>query len=191
MGSTPTTVGNAAQRLQSLRLRYPGLLPEETLVLRAWLTLNEAQFDRFDYNVRIGPDQDPGPIDPRTGIKLSDAVRRDAILSQKLRIDAVGWRGVSNDVLPPSIDTPSQVYALFPSALATIIEVKRRATASAVGQLLTYWHMWITENPDAAQPDLLLVCNTYTPNIVPALKNDGIQLNTVAVDFSILKPVKG
>lgn len=177
-------MSTAAQITQSLRLKYPGLLPDETLVLRAWLSINEGKFDRFDYNLRIGPDIDPGP-------QYSDAVRQDAILLQKLRIDAVGWRGVQNNLLPSDSQTPADVYALFPSALATIIEVKRRATASSIGQIVTYREQWEAEYPDAAQPDTLLVCTTYSPAIVATLTAQGIQLNTVAVNFSVLSTKKG
>jgi hypothetical protein len=171
------------QRMQSARLRYPGLISEEILVLQAWLKLNESHFDRFDYNVRVGPDYvSPTPLSPE--------VQRAANLLHKLRIDAIGWRGVANAELPERIDHPSQVYALFPSALATIIDAKRRATNRVIGQLLTYRDNWMQENPDAATPDLVCACATYAPSILASVQANGIQLNVLAVDFSILRPRK-
>ena len=174
-------MSTAAIRLQSDRLKYPGLLPEETIVLRAWLVQNQQTFDRFDYNFHIGPDQDPGP-------QYSEATRKSVIAIMKSRIDAVGWRGVQNSLLPVNAESPTEIYALFPSALATIIEVKRRATNTAIGQILSYWHLWQEQFPQGPKPDMVLVCNTYSPNIIPAIRANGIQLNTVSANFTILSP---
>ena len=182
--TTPTNPLNyLPQRMQSDRLQYPGLLPDETLVLRAWLKINEAQFDRFDYNVRIGPAY-------VSKVPLSPDVQRNANLLHQLRLDAVGWKGVDNSLLPYSIEHPSEVYAVFPSAAATIIDAKRRATNAAIGQVLTYRDNWMSENPQCVTPDLLIVCATYAPNIVPSLLAAQIQLNTVSPDFSLLRNKK-
>jgi hypothetical protein len=180
MASTPNPLANAAQRYQADRLKYPGLLPEETIVLRAWLRLNEGSFQRFDYNVRVGPGDDPGP-------RYSAQVRADGIALTQLRMDAVGWQGLGAAALPDEISSPAQVYAEFPNAVATIIEVKRRAAPSNVGQLTTYYHAWVTEFPSAPAPSLVLACTLYTPNILPALRNNNIRLDVVKADFSGLK----
>lgn len=151
-------MGTPAQRLESERLRYPGLLPEEILVLRAWLNLHQAQYDRFDYNMRIGQGIDPGPT-------YTAEVRRQAILNTQLRIDAVAFKGLQ----------------------ATIIEVKRRATPSNVGQLLTYHSVWRIEFPTTPDPLLLLVCNQFSQHILPRVRESNILLEQVTVDFSGLK----
>lgn len=171
------------QRFASRRAKFPGLISEEILVLEAWLKLNAATFDRFDYNVRIGPDYvSPVPLDA--------AVQRDANLLHKLRIDAVGWRGVDNSRLPPRIEHPREVYSLFPSALATIIDAKRRATNRVIGQLIAYRDNWTQENAEAATPDLVCTCASYAPSILASVHQQNIQLNVVAVDFTPLRPVK-
>ena len=151
-------MGTPAQRLESERLKYPGLLPDEVLVLRAWLALHQSEYDRFDYNMRIGQGIDPGP-------NYSDEVRRQAILNTQLRIDAVGWKGTQ----------------------PTIIEVKRRTTPSNVGQILTYDSVWRKELPGGPAPILRLVSNTYSPHILPRVTEAGIFLDVVAVDFSGLR----
>lgn len=151
-------MGTLAQRLESERHKFPGLLPEEILVLRAWLALHQAEYDRFDYNMRIGQGTDPGDA-------YSPEVRRQAILNTQLRIDAVGYKGTQ-----PSI-----------------IEVKRRTTPSNVGQILTYDSVWRKEFPTGPPPILRLVCNTFAPNILPRVKESGIFLDVVQVDFSGLK----
>ncbi len=183
MTTPPNPLVYLPQRMQSARLKYPGLISEEILVLQAWLKVNEASFDRFDYNVRIGPDY-------VSSVPLTPEVQRNANLLHKLRIDAVGWRGVSNDVLPLSIDHPKQVYDVFPGALATIIDAKRRATNRVIGQLLTYSDNWRAENPEAVTPDLVCTCATYSNSILASVAQHGIQLNVVEVSFSLLRPKK-
>jgi hypothetical protein len=151
-------MGTPAQRLQSERLKYPGLLPDEVLVLRAWLVLHEHEYDRFDYNMRIGQGIDPGA-------NYSPEVRKQAVMNTQLRIDAVGWKGTQ----------------------PTIIEVKRRTTPSNVGQILTYDSVWRKEFPGTPAPILRLVSNTYSPHILPRVQEAGILLDVVQVDFSGLK----
>ena len=147
-----------AQLLQSERLKYPGLLPDEVLVLRAWLTLHQGEYDKFDYNMRIGQGIDPGP-------NYSPEVRTQAVMNTQLRIDAVGWKGTQ----------------------PTIIEVKRRTTPSNVGQILTYDSVWRKEFPSSPAPIMRLVSNTFSPHILPRVQEAGIFLDVVQVDFSGLK----
>lgn len=171
------------QRFAARRLKIPGMISEEILVFEAWAAINGAQFVRFDHNVRVGPDYvSPTPLSP--------AVQRDANLLHKLRIDAVGWRAVDNSRLPAAITHPSEVYALFPSALATIIDAKRRATNRVIGQLIAYRDIWREENPEAPTPDMVCACATFAPSILASVHAQNIQLNVVAVDFSPLRPQK-
>jgi|SRR5271156_6533847 len=152
-------MGTPAQRLQSDRLKFPGMLPAEVVVFKAWLVLHEAEYERFDYNVRIGAGVDPGPSVPQYWRDL-------ALASTQLRMDAVGWNG----------------------AQPTIIEVKRRATPANIGQLLTYAAVWAVDNPNSPKPILRLVANSYQPNIVGIANTSGIALDQVDADFSILRP---
>ena len=155
MSSIPTP--GVAQKMQADRLKYPGLLPDEALVLRAWLRLHENEYERFEYNVAIGPDLDPGP-------QFHAATRAQTIMSRKFRLDAVGYQ----------------------QGVPTIIEVKRRATPANVGQLLTYFHVWMNENPDSPTPKLLLIASDFTPGIICALQPLGIKFERLAVNFSVL-----
>lgn len=148
-----------AQKLQAERLSFPGMLPREIIVFREWLRQHEKEFDRFDYNVRIGDGQDPGPSFP-------PEIRKMAQDNSKKRLDAVGWQG----------------------RRATIIEVKDRAGASAIGQLVTYDALWRRERPAEPAPALLLVANRIAPDVLPVLARAGIQLAIVEVDFRELRP---
>lgn len=150
------TVGPAIT-LQQDRLRFPGMLPREVLVMKAWLVLHEAEYDRFDYNVRLGQGTDPGPNWP-------PEIRQQAIQNTQKRIDAVAWKG----------NQP------------TLIEVKDRAGFSAIGQLVGYDALWPQSFPNSPVPKLLLVANRAAADIYPVVAKAGIVLELVAVDFSLL-----
>lgn len=146
-----------AQQLQSDLARFPGLIPGEALVLRAWLRDHQSEFDRFDYNVRVGPGQDPGAT-------FTDDMRRMAVLNSQKRIDAVGYK----------------------STTPWIIEVKQRAQSNAIGQLVSLDALWRNDNPTGPAPVMLLVANTLAPDVPITLARYGIQLNLVGnVDFSV------
>ncbi len=150
-----------AQRLQAERERFPGMLPREIVVFRAWLRLHEAEYDRFDYNMRIGAGNDPGPT-------YDETTRRMAIANSQKRIDAVGYKGLD----------------------VTIIEVKDRAQASAIGQLVTYDAIWRQDHATERPPTLLLVTNRLAPDLIPVLQRSGIRLELVEADFGELRRQK-
>jgi hypothetical protein len=133
---------------------------DEILVWRGWLLTHQQLYDRFDYNVRVGIEQDPGPA-------FTDAIRRMAIMIRQLRVDAVGWRG----------NTPY------------VFEVKRRAGPQNVGQLVIYQHWWPHTFPATPNAALVLVATDADPHILPVVAKLGIQYDQVSgVDFSVLAP---
>ena len=148
---------NPAQTLQADRLTFPGMLPRECLIWRAWLRLHEREYDAFSYNERIGPGYDPGPAWPEN-------MRVMAIANSQKRLDAVAWRGPQ----------------------ATLVEVKDRAGASALGQLLTYYPLWSTVHQDLPRAKMLLVSNRIQPGIDQAAAWHGVSVEVLPVDFSIL-----
>jgi hypothetical protein len=156
------------------------MLPEETLVMRAWLSHYQQLYDAFDYNTRIGA----GDVPPNV---TNEATVRDAVLNSQLRIDAVGWQGIAGFKTASDTYPPSVVYPLFPNARATIIEVKRRAATAATNGIISYGHLWAHEFGQFPAPVRILACNTYSQTIVPILDREGILLNVVTVDFSSLK----
>ena len=129
---------------------YPGLFPPEVPYLRAWLVEHQAEYDRFEYNVRVGSGFDPGP-------SYDEATRKSSIANTQFRIDVVAWKGNQ----------------------ATLIEVKQHAGAGAVGQLLTYSHLWQEGNPAAPVPNLLVVTATLQPDLPRVLAAQGIAYQLV------------
>lgn len=146
-----------AQRLESDRHKYPGMAPREVIIFRAWLNQHQNEYDRFEYNVRVGNGVDPGPTYP-------SIYRQQYIENTQKRIDVVGWQG----------DQP------------TIIEVKDRATASCMSQILTYKTLWPLTFPNTPAPKLLLVTNRVAQDMPLVLNASGIALEIVPADFSIL-----
>ena len=113
---------------QAMRLKFPGMRSTEAQLMRRWLALHESEYDRFDYNVRIGAARDPGPQFP-------DWVRKAAKDCSQLRMDAIAFKGNQ----------------------ATIIELKKWAYPDGAQQLALYGAVWWSENAALPRPQLLLV----------------------------------
>lgn len=177
-------MANPAQRLESELLKYPGMLVDETVVWRAWAMLHQNEYDRFDHNIRIGPEKDPGPA-------FLPSVRRAEMLNSQMRIDSVGWQGIDPAMIPRGVVNPQEIYYLFPSAQATIFEVKRRATLAAYGEIMGYNHGWIAQFPSAPEPLLVIVCADYAKTILPATQASGVQIDVVQANFQILSNAAG
>lgn len=150
-----------AQKLQQERLKYPGLLPREILVWRNWLKLHEREFDRFEYNVRVGKGVDPGESWP-------DEMRKMAIEISQKRIDAVVWKGPK----------------------PTIVEVEDRPGLSGIGQLIGYAALWRDTPRSSLDPDLLLVVPRINEDTLRVAQAAGIRVELVPTDFSELAPKK-
>lgn len=132
------------------RSKYPGLDPAEVPILKGWLAKHLSEYDRFDFNVRVGAGADPGPTyDPAT--------RAMAVANSQKRIDAVGYSGTQ----------------------PTIIEVKDRAGTSALGALLTYAHLFAMQYSGLAAPRLLLVTNRLQADMEGPLRAAGIAWELV------------
>lgn len=177
-------MANPAQRLEADLLSYPGMQVDETVVWRAWAALYQTEYDRFEHNIRLGPGNDPGPA-------YLPAVRQAEILNSQMRIDSVGWQEIDNAMLPAVVNSPQDVYDVFPSALATIFEVKRRATLQAVGEILGYYSAWVEEWPNNPQPKMVIVCTEYASTILPATRAMNIGLDVVIANFRILSNAHG
>jgi len=154
-------VGTPAQTLQVERLRYPGLLPREIIIWRNWLKLHEREYDRYDYNVRVGKGVDPGASYPEP--ERSMGIQ----LSQK-RVDVVMWQG-------PRV---------------TLVEVEDRPGVSGPAQLVVYETLWRADNPSLPPPTLLLVVPRVQPDTLTVAVKAGIRVEVVETSFEELRPKK-
>jgi hypothetical protein len=139
------------------RTSYPGMMPRECVILSAWLKLHEPEYDRFEYNRRIGAGVDPGPA-------WADNIRQMAVQNSQLRIDAIGWNG----------------------ATPTIIEVKDEAGPTAIGQLLSYDAVWQVDYPGTPTPALILVTDHLQANMATVAQARGIRVDVVPVPASAM-----
>lgn len=154
-------MGSPAQRFAGDRATYPGMQTAEIIVWREFLKAQGASYDRFDYNVRLGPGVTPPD-------SLVEPYRSASIEASKLRVDAVGWRG----------------------GLPTLFEVERYAKPRAIGQVLAYRAAWEAAGGSTASPAVALVCADYNPHIRPVLEEHAIDLYIYPVDFSQLAPAR-
>lgn len=149
-----STVGPVAQ---AERMKYPGLMPQEVAVLREWLRLHESEYDRFEYNVRVGAGNDPGPT-------YDAKMRQMALDITRKRIDAIAYKGQE----------------------VTLIEVKKRATLAAVGQIVSYKTLWRADNPLSPAPYLLLVASSFDADVMPVLSENAVDYAIVAFNATLI-----
>lgn len=149
---------NAGKILEAERLSYPNMLPREVLIWKGWLREHEGEFDRYDYNVRVGKGVDPGE-----GYNVE--TRRDAILNSQKRIDCVARNG----------------------SAATIIEVEENPGTKALGQLEAYEYLWKQDNPTLSTPRLIVVCARANPDETAYFQAKGIRVYIVPTDFTVLR----
>lgn len=92
---------------------FPHMAPFDIPLFASFLLSQYGQsFDRWEFDVSVGPGVDPGPfVDPK--------LRDNAIYLTQAKIDALGWAG----------------------QIPTIIEVKPEISLTGFGQLLGYrWY---------------------------------------------------
>jgi len=129
---------------------YGSLFAPEQEILRRWLKLHEDEYERFEFNVRIGPGYDPGE-------QHLPEIRRMAMLNTQRRIDAIAHRG----------------------AEVTVIEVKRRGSLAALGQLAGYDHFWREDHPGDQPAKLLLIAGSLAEGTDAVANRMGILINLV------------
>lgn len=116
--------------------QFPHMMPEEIPVWENWLAAHDLTDSSIDYDVKVGTEiQD---IED-----MPEPYKSNCIMLSKKRIDAV-------------ITSPDRI---------TIVEVKKCAGWSAIGQALGYTYLFQTEyNPDLPVTPLI-VTETLTPDV--------------------------
>lgn len=128
-----------------LQLQFPGMTSIETEIAKAWVRNHGDDYDRLEFNVRLGkatavPDSYDESIQ-----RLSAAVTRQ-------RADIVAWFEYSVD----------------------IIEVKPRAKTSAIGQLLGYRHLWLDDHPNIPVRRLVVVARDMDDNVATVYSRENV-----------------
>jgi hypothetical protein len=128
-------------------MHYPERSGREDALIADFLSHHIDEYDRYSFSVRVGSGR---PADPAH----LPGVQRQAVRNSQMRIDMVGWQGPQ----------------------ATIFEVKERAIHSALGQLQTYAHLWMQDNPDALAPRLAVIARTIEPDMEGVFQAAGIPV---------------
>lgn len=130
-----------------IRKAYPERTDGESAVIRAFLLAHLQEFDRIVFGKRVGKGEPPDP-------SHLPAIQRQTTLNTQKRIDILAFQG----------------------ARPIIIEVKQRVTPAALGQILTYRHHYVEENPDAPEPDLWIVGRASDADTLAVLRAHSITV---------------
>jgi len=79
-------------KMSGLNNLYPHLLQPDIDLWIRFLALHQAEYERFDYDVRIGKGRDVGDI-------YNDKIRKMAIGLSQRRIDVVGYKAKSIEII--------------------------------------------------------------------------------------------
>ena len=124
------------------RGKYPHMFPLDVAVWERFLDNYGSEYEGFQYDIMVGKKCKMFP-------RWEETYRRDAEILSKLRIDVVGHKSSSLD----------------------IIEVKPRGNMASVGQLLTYREHYLADFAPTKPLRAVLVCGDIDQNIIPLLAN--------------------
>lgn len=126
---------------------YPGMIPDESRILRAFLAKHGAEYDEIRFNERLGQGvilQNPA----------SEKDRVDWERRTKARPDAIAWHA------------PNE---------ATIIEAKQQATLETIWQVLSYLELYAGAF-QSHKVHAIVVCEGATPNAITLAKARQVQM---------------
>ena len=127
------------------RGKYPHMFPGDVAVWERFLDKYGSLYEGFYYDVICGKEVKMYP-------RWEFEYQKDAWVLSQLRIDAVGERAESTD----------------------IIEVKPRGNMASIGQLLTYKEHYINYYHPEKPVRMVLVCGDIDPNVIPLTEKQGI-----------------
>lgn len=130
--------------------QYKHLLPREIEIWERFLAQYIGLFERFDYDVHLGPGADSPEDTPDWMVRQMQAVSRD-------RVDVVGH-------------TRDSIW---------IIEIKPRGGKSAIGQLIQYERLYLEELQPSQPVFKVLVCERLAPGIRESCQAQGISIYLV------------
>jgi hypothetical protein len=130
-----------------LRMQFPERTQWESAVIRDFLTVHISEYENYSFSVRVGQGLAPDPAH-------LPGVQRNTTFSTRKRIDMLAWQG----------------------AQPFIFEVKLRVNPAALGQLQTYQHLWLEENPNAAIPRLAAIGRTCDADTARVFDAAGVDI---------------
>lgn len=125
----------------------PALVLIESAVGKAWLRAHRDDYDSVEFNVRLGAGVQLPPGSPAY---LYESARAGTTK----RIDIVAHDGGN----------------------ITIVEIKKRISLSALGQLQGYSHLYLQDRPATGHIRLVAIGLSIQEDIAPILRNAGITI---------------
>jgi hypothetical protein len=133
--------------------RLPERSATESALVADFLSAHISEYSDFNFTVPIGQGRPANPAhDP--------GVQASTVRSSRMKIDMIAWQGDQ----------------------ATIFEVKQRATHYALGQAITYRHVWMLDNPNANEPRLAIIARSIEPDMVSVFDAQGVTVYLYATD---------
>jgi|CXWL01.1.fsa_nt_gi hypothetical protein len=126
---------------------YPHLNDPDIALFMDFFVEHGSEYQRFDYDVRVGPGSDPGP-----GFEAT--IREMALRLSRRRIDAVGHT-------KHRIDT---------------IEICHSPNLRALGQIELYRYHYMQDFPSDLEVRQCLLCRELRPDIAEYVQSEGIQV---------------
>jgi len=127
----------ADQRFRFHKLsKYPHLMPADVAIWERFLERYTDFYDEVEYDARVGSGIEPSDDWP-------EEIKRDVHALTQKRIDAVGY-------------TKSEI---------DIIEIKPRASTSAIGQVLSYRELFVRDRKPALPVRGVIITDTLAPDI--------------------------
>lgn len=131
---------------------FSGMAPGDTAIWVRWLAKGGGVWAPFEYNVRVGNGAELPP-------DATSFVRDQAYYLTTKRIDALAR--INGEV--------------------TVIEVKQRAGAGALGQMLTYRDLLLQSRPTVTRANMLLITDVLQPDMLMVLTQNGVQVDVVGL----------
>jgi hypothetical protein len=144
---------NIDELLASASLK--GMVASEVAIMKMWIARNSPNFDRIDFEVRLGQGGDP------QSWMTDEQAAQYKYLTMK-RADAIAYVGDH----------------------ALIIEVKKRLGIRDAGQLLTYRLLWMHEHPGAPEPSMVAIGYRADQDVRLSLTSHGINVELYPDDGS-------
>lgn len=127
--------------------KLKGMVETEIAIMKRWIVAHAADFDRIEFEVRLGPGGD-------APASWTDAQRAEYKHLTQRRADAIAWLGDH----------------------AAIIEVKSRLKPQDLGQLLSYRWLFINDNPTLPHPRLIAIAIRGAEEVINTLRVHGIDV---------------
>lgn len=147
MADEPYTYSDLALSRLLIAKHFPERSAREDAVILAFMLEHANDFTMFTFSRRVGEGLAPDPTH-------LPAVQQNTLFGTRKRIDILAWSG----------------------SHPTIIEVKDRVTPASLGQILTYRHLLLEEQPDVEEPALVVIGRYSDPDTIKTLQAHGITV---------------